>query len=398
MRIAIYSDNFYPELSGITDSIITTGKELARRGHFINYYVPCYSKENYLSLHRERKLDLGPRIEVHRLPAFPIPTGTGQGRFAPPIMWSFPSLKKFNPDVIHLHLLGGTGFEALIASRILRKPLVGTNHTVFAEFLHYFPVRAKLLDKLILGYDSWLYNRCDFVASPTHTIFDAMASFDLRILHEIISNPIDSNLFNPHFSKAEMKKKFTLSEFTILYVGRLAAEKSISVILRAIALLKNRIPNLNLALVGRGAYEAELRDLAKSLGIVNMVKFMGFIPQNIEMVEIYNACDIFTIMSTSETQNIGSMQALACKLPVIAADAWGLKDYINPDVGFRIAPGDSNALAEKIFDLYKRPEKRAAIGAEGRKYVKQFSIENVGGKWEEIYGGVIKRYNQKAAR
>jgi len=126
MRIAIYSDNFYPELSGITDSIMTTGKELARRGHSVHYYVPHYSEKNYQMLSRGRDLDMGPRIEVYRLPSLPFKTGTGQGRAVLPLCTSLPSLKRFNPDVIHLNVFGGSGLEAIMAAKLLGKPLVGT--------------------------------------------------------------------------------------------------------------------------------------------------------------------------------------------------------------------------------------------------------------------------------
>ncbi len=60
MKIAIYSDNFYPELSGISDSLIALARELAGRGHFIHFFVPRYSKEDHtLSNMEHGELDLG---------------------------------------------------------------------------------------------------------------------------------------------------------------------------------------------------------------------------------------------------------------------------------------------------------------------------------------------------
>lgn len=72
MRIAIFSDNFYPELSGISDSIIALSKELAKRGHFIDFYVPYYPKADYkLANVAEHEIDLGKNIKVHRFNSFP---------------------------------------------------------------------------------------------------------------------------------------------------------------------------------------------------------------------------------------------------------------------------------------------------------------------------------------
>lgn len=394
MRIAVFSDNFYPELSGITDSIMTMGEELVARGHSVNYYVPRYSKKNYLMLHRERHPSLSRGITVHRLPSLPFPTGTGQGRLVLPIGTSFPSLRKLNPDIIHFHLFGGTGLEAVWASRVFHKPLVGTNHTPILEFIHYSPLRSRWLANLVYGYDSWLYNRCDFVASPSQTIFDGMKNFNKNIPHQVVSNPIHTDLFSARFSKMEMKKRFAFTGFTILYVGKLSVEKNIVAAIKAVALLKDKIKNLNLILVGRGVYENNLRKLAASLDIAKLVKFFGFVPSAAELAELYNASDVFVMMSTAETQSISSMQALACKVPVVAANAWGLKEYIKPDFGFLVDAGDYEAAAEKIFYLYKNPQIREKMGEAGRKYVEKFSLASVATTWENIYGSVIKRYNK----
>ena len=85
MRIAIFSDNFYPELSGVTDSVIALGKELAKQGHYVHYFVPKYSPHDYQKVHaREKDSELGERIGVTRFASLPFPTPSGQGRFLVP--------------------------------------------------------------------------------------------------------------------------------------------------------------------------------------------------------------------------------------------------------------------------------------------------------------------------
>lgn len=390
----MFSDNFYPELSGITDTIMTTGRELARRGHFVDYYAPYYSSKNYEMLRRERNPDMGPRITIHRLPSLPFAAGTGQGRAVIPIGTSLFSLRKLKPDVIHFHLIFGAGLEALLAAKILKKPLVGTNHTPITEFLHYSPIQAPWFKKLAAGYDSWFYNHCQFVSSPAQTVFDAMKSFDTNIPHNPVSNPVNLDFFKPTGAKRALKKKFHIPGFAVIYVGRLAVEKNIAATIQAIARLKKKIPDINFVIVGKGAYEKELRKLAKSLNVEHLIKFFGFLPSTEALAEAYNACDAFAIMSTAETQSIAAMQALACRVPVIAANAWGLKEYIKPGVGFLVEPEDIETLAEKILYLYKNPKRREMMGKEGEKYVAKFSIENIGNTWEQIYEKVIKSYNK----
>src|SRR3989344_6465229 len=146
MRIAFFSDNFYPELSGISDSIITTATELGRRGHQIRFFAPRYSTRNYSLLGLAAKEpSLGPNVSFCRFFSLPFPTGTGQGRLVVPSGWRTWAIKSFSPDILHSHLPFGVGLEGLIASKILHKPLVGTNHTPTSEFIHYSPWQPKWL-------------------------------------------------------------------------------------------------------------------------------------------------------------------------------------------------------------------------------------------------------------
>ena len=110
--------------------------------------------------------------------------------------------------------------------------------------------------------------------------------------------------------------------FTVLYAGRLAEEKKIDIVIRAAAQARTMIPNIRVIIVGRGAYEAQLRSLVQELGMEHAVTFAGFVPSE-HLASYYAKSDVFAIMSTAETQSIVAMQALACAIPVIAADAWG---------------------------------------------------------------------------
>ena len=143
MRIAFFSDNFYPETSGISDSIIVLGKELARRGHVITFYAARYGpKEFALAGVPQEEPALGENIHIVRFASFRYPTGTGQGRLVIPLGVRSLRIARFRPDILHTQLFFGVGLEALFASRILRVPIIGTNHTVLKEYLKYAPIQA----------------------------------------------------------------------------------------------------------------------------------------------------------------------------------------------------------------------------------------------------------------
>jgi 1,2-diacylglycerol 3-alpha-glucosyltransferase len=396
MRIAMFSDNFYPELSGISDSIMTTGRELAQRGHEIAYYAPRYSRSDFAAMHLPDIDTIGPRTSIHRLPAVRYKAGTGTTQAALPLFTTLPSLTRFKPDIIHTHHIFGAGLEGVFESKLLRVPLVETNHTPLGEFLQYSPWQADWWTNFAFHYDSWMYNQADFVSSPTRLIFDSLKYADPRVPHHAVSNPVDTDKFRPEETGGAravvVNKKHP---FTILYAGRLAKEKKIDIVLRAAAMARKAIPDIRVIIVGRGAYEKPLRELVAQLGMEQAVTFTGFVPDD-HLPAYYAQSDVFAIMSTAETQSIVAMQAFACNIPVIAADAWGFKEYIIPEAGFLIKPGDVDAVAEKFVYLYKNPAVRAKMGMAGRKHVEQFSIANIATLWEGIYKDVATRYNKKA--
>lgn len=388
MKIAIYSDNFYPEMSGISDSIIALAKELSRRGHQVNFYVPRYSKKNFrISKLKPEELDLGKNIEIFRLPSIPYPPSpTKQGRFVLPVLSSYRHLKKFDPDVIYTQDFFSAGLEALAVARILKKPFLGTNHTPISEFLKYAPVHWKWIEKLILKYVSWYYNKCLWISAPSQPILDEMKKFGLKRKNRAISNPIYVSEYKPVSDQAreELKKKFGFLENMILYTGRLADEKNIDVIIQAIYLVKKKFPKITFAVTGHGNAETRLKKLAKELGLEKDVLFLGYVETSV-FVKIYQASDIFAVMSTAETQCISMMQAMATGIPVIGANSWGLPDYINSENGYLIEPGDVNTLAEKIIYLLENPDERKRLGQGGLKFVQKFGIKNITDKWEEIF-------------
>jgi len=397
MKIAVFSDNFYPELSGISDSLVEQASELSRLGHQIDFFVPCYGEKDFAVSHLPYKeIEIGKNVSIHRLFALPFPAPTKQGRMILPTFLRWIALQKKHPDIIHTHLFFGAGFEGLLASFFLHKPLIGTSHTPLTEFLKYSPIKAKFLNNFALRFVSWYYNRCDFVTAPSQSILDEMKQYGFYKPSRVISNPIDLNHFFPakEDEQANLKKEFGLDSFVVLYTGRLAQEKKIDDIIRAIAILKEKIPGLCLVITGHGDVEDSLRTLAQELNIVEKVKFFGTV-SNTDHAHIYQASDIFAIMSTAETQSLSMMKAMATGIPPIGANARGLAEYIHDNSnGYLIDPGDYQALAEKILFLYEHPEERKRLGEGGIATVKQFSRTKIAKEWETLYTNVIDTFNQ----
>ena len=395
MKIAIFSDNFYPELSGISDSILLLAKELAKLNHQVNFYVPRYSAKNYRVINLlKSELNLGPNIKVSRLFSLPAPFVGKQARMVLPLFFR-PLFNGFKPDIIHTQLFFGAGFEALFRSKINRVPIVGTNHTAISEFVNRVRINSKFIEQTSLDYASWYYNRCDFVTAPSRSVFKEMLAFGFKKPRQVISNPVDLDVFQTVGDKAAFKRKFKLSDKTIVYAGRLAPEKNIEVVIKAAAIAKKRISGLNLAIAGSGQAENELKRLAKELGLENEVKFFGTISQA-DLAKLYKAAEVFAIASTSETQSLVLMQALACGLPAVAVNSRALPEYVNEKNGFVVRAGDEEAMAEKFILLLENGGEREKLSRGATESVQQFSAPNIAKEWEKLYRQVINDYHKKA--
>ncbi|HUC01291.1 MAG TPA: glycosyltransferase [Candidatus Paceibacterota bacterium] len=396
MRIAIFSDNFYPELSGISDSVRTLAKTLGARGHHVRFYAPYYSGKNYAAIGVPfRELDLGPNITVRRLFSIPFPMGTAQGRAVIPFGVNVRDVAAFGADIIHTQMFFGVGLEAMFASWALTRPLVGTQHTAVKEFLRYSPIKTKWFNDGFLNYVNWYYEHCDLATAPSRCVFDEMRALGFKNARtQVISNPVDTQTFRPLPARDALKKKFGFGPTTIIHAGRLSVERHPEVLMRALPIIKERVPGAMLAFAGNGTMENELRALARALDVEDSVKFLGFVDHT-TLAEAYNASELFGITSTDDTQSLVMMQAMAAGLPVIGVDARGLPEYINDKNGFIVRPGDERAVAEKAIFLFENPKAARNLGAGARTYAEGFSEDAIADIWEEIYKKTIKDYNEE---
>ena len=164
---------------------------------------------------------------------------------------------------------------------------------------------------------------------------------------------------------------------------------------KAAANLKKIIPEINFVIAGRGSSEQDLKKLIEDLGLGNNSKFYGFIESPQKFAELYNANDVFVMMSVAETQSISMMNAMACEMGVVAINAWGLADYAKDGINSLVVePGDQKALEEKILDLFKNKKKLEGLGREAREYVCQFSPEKIAKMWEDVYKNAINSYKK----
>jgi 1,2-diacylglycerol 3-alpha-glucosyltransferase len=388
VRLAVFSDSFYPELGGIQDSILATARELGARGHEILLITPRASEGDYARINRPvREPDLGASVRILRVVSLPVPSSSQQSRLAvfDPRCWR--DVEAFAPEVIHTHTFLGVGLQAIGCARRLRVPLIGTNHWDVNGFDVYLPwgrgLFRRMSSRLVAGY----YQQCDWVTAPSQYTIDEMKSSRLRRSCSVVSNPIDTTLFHPVSSedKQALRARLKLNGSVVVCAGRLGKEKRVDVIIRAIAATRRHVPDISLVVAGHGTARRGLEQLARDLGIAEHVQFVGTLGHD-ALAEFFAAADLFAIASTSETQSMVLLQAMACGLPAVGVRAGGLSEHIPPEVGALAEPGCAEDFAEKIAQLLQAPEpmRRAA-----RAFVERFAVGSIADAWEALYGRAV---------
>jgi len=175
--------------------------------------------------------------------------------------------------------------------------------------------------------------------------------------------------------------------FTMLYAGRLYRRKRVDVLLRAAAQLRGRIPGLEVRIVGHGPCAAPLRNLSHDLKLEATVTWLGDVPRA-TLVEEYNRSTVFCLPSVQEGFGIVLLEAMAARKPIVASRAAAIPE-VAPHAEL-VEPDNPEALAAAIEALYRSPERRAAMAAEGSRWVQQFDAPLVARRFLEAAGNQEK--------
>jgi glycosyltransferase involved in cell wall biosynthesis len=167
-------------------------------------------------------------------------------------------------------------------------------------------------------------------------------------------------------------------KFTLLSVCRFYPRKRLDVLLQAAALLRDRVPELEIRIVGRGPQYQRLRQLSSELHMERTVRWLGDLSQN-RLAAEYNRCDVFCLPSVQEGFGIVFLEAMAAGKPIVAARAAAVPEVVRS--GILVQPEDPEALAEGILRLYRDADLRNSLAASGSREVEQFEMHRVAARF-----------------
>ncbi|MBI4715553.1 MAG: glycosyltransferase family 4 protein [Nitrospirae bacterium] len=160
----------------------------------------------------------------------------------------------------------------------------------------------------------------------------------------------------------------------VLMLSRLVKRKGHGTVIQALSRIRQRYPEVLLLVAGTGGYESEIRKMAEDAGLRENFRMLGFVRED-EKPALYAACDIFCMPSEMSDANydvegfgIAFLEAAAMGKIAIGARAGGMGDAIEDGkTGFLIEPGDAEGLAERLDDIFSRPEAYETIRLRARE-------------------------------
>lgn len=293
--------------------------------------------------------------------------------------------KQFNvPLIENFHSLGQIRFETK------------KQHQVDGDEADFFKKRIKLEKDII--------KEAACIISLSQTEESDLKEFYATPPGKIAVIPGGVNLkqFSPvEKAKARQITNLPQNDFILLYIGRLEWRKGIGTLINAVNLLKEDIPNIQLAVVGGKIYgkQKNLKDVQEygrllqkieEQGIKDKIKFTGRIDHG-RLPSFYSSADIFIIPSYYEPFGLVALEAMASSVPVIASNVGGLKTIIKDgENGLLFEPCNPLDLKEKILAFYNSRETADKMAQNGyNTVIKEYFWKNIAEKIQNVYQKIL---------
>ena len=373
MRIAFFSEVYWPMVSGVAITLRRAVDALRARGHAVRVYTASYALAE----------GVADRAEVHR-------SRSRSFFLYPDMQWAFPRHRElvadaaaFSPDIIHVATEFAVGVAGLRVARALGVPAVASAHTHYDEYA----ARYRLHWALTPGwrYLRWFYGRTERVLCPSRIYESHLHGRGVR--HTALwTRGVDTATFAPGFRSAEYRAAVGAGPDDLLmtYVGRLAPEKNLDLLLDAWPAIVARHPRARLALVGGGPRADALA--RRQLPGVRLMGELG----GTALSAAYASADIFAFPSTSETFGNVLLEAMAAGVAPVVARSGGVLDFArHAENAWLVEPNSVEALVQGI--------ERVAADGELRRRLSAGAVRTAAARrWDVVHDGLAELYREVA--
>lgn len=385
MKILITSDWNDLAVNGVATSVKNLRRELENRGHEVRVLTLSQSPRSW---EKDGVTYLGSMPVGRIYPGARLRTALS-GKWVRQIV-------EWGPDIVHSQCEFSTFFLARRIADELDIPLVHTYHTVYEDYTHYFSPSVRLGKKAVATLSRFVSERTEAMIVPTDKVRRLLLGYGVCSPIHVVPSGIDLRRFRGEVSRAQLlEQRKTLGipadRRIMVYVGRLAEEKNVEELLRFRANLGRS--DVTLLIVGGGPWKESLEETARSLNLeAPDVVFAGMVPPD-TVSAWYRMGELFVSASTSETQGLTYVEALAAGLPALCRADECLEGVIlEGENGWQYH--DEAEFKAHLNDFLDHPENHAAMQAASLGVAEEYSAELFAKRAEVIYADRIARHQK----
>lgn len=384
LRIAVVTETYPPEINGVAMTLGRFVRALQEREHQIQLIRPRQSADDQPSDESNLEQVLRPGVPIPRY------AGLRMGLPAKSTLRRIWSLKR--PDVVHVVTEGPLGWSALAAARSLRIPVATDFHTNFHSYSRHYGL--GWLKKPIVAYLRKFHDQARVTMVPSLTICRELESAGFRHL-EVVARGVDTDLFDPARRSQALRAAWGVPEqgLAVLYVGRLAPEKNLELLVRAFRAMAQVRPDARLILVGDGPELAALKSAHPDF------VFCGA-RRGEDLARHYASADVFLFPSLTETFGNVLLEAMASALPSVGFDYAAAAEHVSHGSnGLKAAYGNDGEFLAQSLRLAADADLRASLGREARATALNLSWQHIYRRLEGIFLDIVRAneaYHEKA--
>ncbi len=377
MKILIGTDTFVPSVNGVVTSTVNLKAGLKELGHDVRVLALSTTGESYRDddVYYIGSLDVGKVYPGARLKTKPCRS-------------EVEDILQWQPDVIHTQTEFSIFFIAAKIARKLKVPLVHTYHTTYEDYTHYFSPSKTVGKKMVTVLTNLFSEHIEGMIAPAQKTFNMLKDYGVNCELKCIPSGISLDKFakKPDEKKLEQLKTdlgISKGDLLLLSVSRVGKEKNISELVEHV---KN-IDNISLVIVGDGPYKQELEAIVKADGIDHKVKFTGMVKPE-DVINYYSMADLFVSASTSETQGLTYIEALACGTPLLCRNddcLNGVLEQGKNGYGF-----DNDEEFKQNLKMFIKNKDKMEMREYARKTSLKFSRQNFAKNAHDFYVELIE--------
>lgn len=313
LRLAVVTETYPPEVNGVAVTVARLIEGLLLRGHEIDLVRPRQSL-------RVPQATAVEGLQELLMRGMPIPRYPQLRMGLPAKAALISQWQRRRPDLVHVATEGPLGWSAVQAARKLRLPVSADFRTNFHAYSRHYGL--GWLNKTILTYLRKFHNRADLTLVPTETLRKELAAMGFERL-SVVGRGVDTQRFDPALRSPMVRARWgvAVDDPVVLYVGRLAAEKNLDLLIRAYQAMKQRRKSLRLVVIGEGP-------MADVVAIQCPDALLLGVQGGLELAQSYASADIFLFPSRTETYGNVTAEALASGLAVVAFDYAAARELI----------------------------------------------------------------------